>query len=108
MSSSFLFLTDQYAISADVEGIFLLVGFIPMEQQCLHLLCLENPITNLADFNALEKSWKTYAPQITASGNLVLHREAAEGIQNFFMDDCSKSSVAIEIADKKIRNLSVC
>ena len=67
----------QYAVSADIEGMFLQVGVLPEDQQCLRFLWREDPSTDVVVyqytrhiFGAKDSpTYANYALQRTAKDN---------------------------------------
>ena len=81
------FRQHPYAVSADIEGMFLQVGVLPSDQPSLRFLWREYPTTNVARDNA-----KFYP-------------EAAKAVlENFYMDDYLDS---VESPEKAINRSKV-
>ena len=90
------FRQHPFAVSTDIEGMFLQVGVLPCDQPSLHFLWREDPTSNVVVhqytrhiFGAKDSpTCANYALQRTASDNAKGHPEAAKAVlENFFMDD---------------------
>ena len=85
-----------FAVSADIEGMFLQVGVLPCDQPSLHFLWWEDPTSNVVVhqytrhiFGAKDSpTCANYALQGTASDNAKQYPEAAKAVlENFYVDD---------------------
>ena len=104
----------QYAVSADIEGMFLQVGVIPTVQPNLNFLCRKDPATNVAVFHYIKHIFgakdsptcANYALQRTASHKATKYPAATRSVQeSFHRDDYLKSSRTIQKAKQKAQNL---
>ena len=91
-----LFRQHPFAVSADIEGMFLQVGVLPCDQPSLRSLWREDPTSNVLlhqytrhIFGAKDSpTCANYALQRTASDNAKEYPEAAKAfLENFYMDD---------------------
>ena len=94
------FRQHPFAVSADIEGIFLQVGVLPCDQPSLRFLRREDPTSNVVVhqytrhiFGANDSpTCANYALQRTASDNAKQYPEAAKAVlEKFYMDDCLDS-----------------
>ena len=90
------FRQHPFAVSADIEGMFLQVGVLPCDQPSLRFLWREDPTSNVVVhqytrhiFGAKDSpTCANYALQRTASDNAKEYPEAAKAfLENFYMDD---------------------
>ena len=90
------FRQHPFAVSADIEGMFLQAGVLPCDQPSLCFLWRENPTSNVVVhqytrhiFGAKDSpTCANYALQRTASDNAKEYPEAAKAVlENFYMDD---------------------
>ena len=90
------FRQHPFAVSADIEGMFLQVGVLPCDQPSLRFLWREDPTLNVVvhqytrhNFGAKgSPTCANYALQRTASDNAKKYPEAAKAVlENFYMDD---------------------
>ena len=90
------FRQHPFAVSADIDGMFLQVGVLPCDQPSLHFLWREDPTSNVVVhqytrhiFGAKDSPiCANYARQRTASDNAKQYPEAAKVVLgNFYMDD---------------------
>ena len=90
------FRQHPFAVSVDIEGMFLQAGVIPCDQPSLRLLWREDPTSNVVVhqytrhiFGAKDSpTCANYALQRTASDNAKKYPEAAKAVlENFYMDD---------------------
>ena len=103
-----------YAVSADIEGMFLQVGVIPDNRPSLRFLWREDPAAEVAVFQYVRHIFGSkdsptcanYALRRTATDNTSQFPEAAQSvINNFYMDDYLESSPYIEEATRKAKDL---
>ena len=108
------FRQHKYAVSADIEGMFLQVGVIPKDQPSLRFLWREDPASQIAVYQYVRHIFGSkdsptcanYALKRTATDNQTDYPEAAENVHsNFYMDDYLESSPTIEEATKKAKDL---
>ena len=108
------FRQHPYAVSADIEGMFLQVGVIPQDRPSLRFLWREDPATNVAVYQYIRHIFGSkdsptcanYALQRTARDNRKKFPEAAKSVENnFYMDDYLESSATIDEATKKAQDL---
>ena len=90
------FRQHPFAVSADIEGMFLQVGVLPCDQPSLRFLWREDPTSNVVVhqytrhiFGAKDSpTCANYALQRTARDNAKEYPEAAKAVlENFYMDD---------------------
>ena len=90
------FRQHPFAVSADIEGMFLQVGVLPCDQPSLRFLWREDPTSNVVVhqytrhiFGAKDSpTCANYALQRTARDNAREYPEAAKAVlENFYMDD---------------------
>ena len=86
------FRQHSFAVSADIRGMFLLVGVLPCDQPSLRFLWREDRTSNLVVHqytrHIFEPTCANYALQRTATDNAKQYPEAAKAvIENFYMDD---------------------
>ena len=108
------FRQHPYAVSADIEGMFLQVGVIPEDRPSLRFLWREDPATDVAVYQYVRHIFGSkdsptcanYALQQTARDNRIQFLEAANSVENnFYMDDYLESSPTINEATKKAQDL---
>ena len=108
------FRQHKYAVSADIEGMFLQVGAIPKDRPSLRFLWREEPASQIAVYQYVRHIFGSkdsptcanYALKRTATDNQTDYPEAAESVHsNFYMDDYLESSPSIEEATKKVKDL---
>ena len=108
------FRQQPYAVSADIEGMFLQVGVIPQDRPSLRFLWREDPATDVAVYQYVRHIFGSkdsptcanYALQQTARDNRKKFPEAAKSVENnFYMDDYLESSATINEATKKAQDL---
>ena len=108
------FRQHPYAVSADIEGMFLQVGVIPEDRPSLRFLWREDPATDVAVYQYVRHIFGSkdsptcanYALQQTARDNRIQFLEAANTVENnFYMDDYLESSPTINEATKKAQDL---
>ena len=94
------FRQHPFAVSADIEGMFLHVGVLPCDQSSLRFLLREDPTSNVVVqkytrhiFGAQNSpTYASYAIQRTASDNANEYTKAAISVfENVYMDDYSDS-----------------
>ena len=104
----------QYAVSADIEGMFLQVGVPPPDQTCLRFLWREDPTQNVETlqytrhiFGARDSpTCANFALQQTARDNEATYPLAAKAVQQkFYMDDYLDSVECPETALKLSQEL---
>ena len=90
------FRQHPYALSADIEGMFLQVGVLPSDQPSLGFLRQEDPTTNVVVYQHTHHIFgakdlptcANYALQRTARDHAKFYTEAAKAVlENFYMDD---------------------
>ena len=108
------FRQHPYAVSADIEGMFLQVGVIPEDRPSLRFLWREDPATDVIVYQYVRHIFGSkdsptcanYALQQTARDNRIQFLEAANSVENnFYMDDYLESSPTINEATKKAQDL---
>ena len=108
------FRQHPYAVSADIEGMFLQVGVIPEDRPSLRFLWREDPATDVAVYQYVRHIFGSkdsptcanYALQQTARDNRTQFLEAANSVENhFYMDDYLESSPTVNEATKKAQDL---
>ena len=108
------FRQHKFAVSADIEGMFLQVGVIPKDRPSLRFLWREDPASQIAVYQYVRHIFGSkdsptcanYALKRTATDNQTDYPEAAESVHsNFYMDDYLESSPSIEEATKKAKDL---
>ena len=108
------FRQHPYAVSPDIEGVFLQVGVIPRERPFLRFLWREDPATDVAVYQYVRHIFGSknsptcanYAYQRTARDNRKKFPEAAEKVgSNFYMDYYLESSATIDEATNKAQDL---
>ena len=90
------FRKHPYAVSADIEGMFLQVGVLPSDQPSLRFLWREDPTTNVVVYQYTRHIFgakdsptcANYALQRTARDNAKFYPEAAKAVlENFYLDN---------------------
>ena len=108
------FRQHKYAVSADIEGLFLQVGVIPKDQPSLRFLWREDPAAEIAVYQYVRHIFGSkdlptcanYALKRTGSDNKDTFPEAAKSVhRNFYMDDYLESSPTVEEASNKAKDL---
>ena len=108
------FRQHQFAVSADIEGLFLQVGVTDHDRPLIRFLWREDPTTNVVMhqytrhfFGAKDlTTYANYAWQRTPRDNMVQYPEAIKVIiQNFYMDDYLDSVESSESALKRSKVL---
>ena len=108
------FRQHQFAVSADIEGMFLQVGVLPAEQSVLRFLWREDPSRNIEVYQYTRHIFgakdsptcANYALLRTARDNNSDVPEAAQAVsQKFYMDDYLDSMESPIIVQKKSRDL---
>ena len=108
------FRQHPYAVSADIEGMFLQVGVIPEDRPSLRFLWREDPATDVAVYHNVRHIFGSkdsptcanYALQQTARHNRIQFLEAANSVENnFYLDDYLQSSPTVNEATKKAQDL---
>ena len=108
------FRQHPYAVSADIEGMFLQVGVIPEDRPSLRFLWREDPATDVAVYQYVRHIFGSkdsptcanYALQQTARDNRIQFLEAANSVENhFYMDDYLESSPTVNEATQKAQDL---
>ena len=103
-----------YAVSADIEGMFLQVGVIPEDRPSLRFLWREDPASDVAVFQYVRHIFGSkdsptcanYALRRTATDNQSTFPEAAQSVlSNFYMDDYLESCPTVEEATRKAEDL---
>ena len=110
----FRFRQHHFAVSADIEGMFLQVGVLPEDQPSLRFLWREDPTTDVVVhqytrhiFGARDSpTCANYALQRTAMDNQAMFPDAASAVlEKFYMDDYLDSSEDPDIAFKMSQEL---
>ena len=108
------FRQHPYAVSADIEGMFLQVGVLPSDQPSLRFLWREDPTTNVVVYQYTRHIFgakdsptcANYALQRTARDNAKFYPEAATAVlENFYMDDYLDSVESPEKAINRSKEL---
>ena len=107
------FRQHQFAVSADIEGMFLQVGVPDCDQPSLRFLWREDPTTNVVYqytrdmFGAKDSlTCANYALQRTARDNVNQYPEATKAVlEKFYMDDYLDSVESPERALKRSKEL---
>ena len=108
------FRQHKYAVSADIEGMFLQVGVIPKDQPSLRFLWREDPAAEIAVYQYVRHIFVSkdsptcanYALKRTGSDTQDAFPEAAKSVhRNFYMDDYLESSPTVEEASNKAKDL---
>ena len=108
------FRQHQFAVSADIEGMFLQVVVPDCDQPSLRFLWREDPTTNVVVyqytrhiFGAKESpTCANYALQRTARDNVIQYPEATKAVlENFYMDDYLDSVESPERVLKRSKEL---
>ena len=108
------FRQHPYAVSADIEGMFLQVGVIPEDRPSLRFLWREEPATDVAVYQYVRRIFGSkgsptcanYALQQTARDNRIQFLEAVNSVENhFYMDDYLESSPTVNEATQKAQDL---
>ena len=108
------FRQHPYAVSADIEGMFLQVGVIPEDRPSLRFLWREDPATDVAVYQYVRHIFGSkdsptcanYALQQTARDNRIQFLEATNSVENhFYMDDYLESSPTVNEATQKAQDL---
>ena len=104
-----------YAVSADIEGMFLQVGVISKDRPSLRFLWREDPSTPVKVYqyerhifgSKDSPTCANYALKRTAADNRSAFPEAARSVENhFYMDDYLESSRTVEEATRKAQDLT--
>ena len=110
----FRFRQFPYAVSADIKGMFLLVGVIPCDRPSLRFLWREHPTAEVAVFEYVRHIFGSkdsptcanYALKRTATDNEAIFPDAARSVHNnFYMDDYLESSPTVTEASNKAKDL---
>ena len=108
------FRQHPYAVSADIEGMFLQVGVLPSDQPSLHFLWREDPTTKVKVYQYTRHIFgakdsptcANYALQRTTRDNAKLYPEAAKAVlEDFYMDDYLDSVESSEKAINRSKEL---
>ena len=108
------FRQHPYAVSADIEGMFLQVGVLSSDQPSLRFLWREDPTTNVVVcqythqiFGAKDlPTCANYALQRTSRDNAKFYPEAAKAVlENFYMDNYLDSAESPEKAINRSKEL---
>ena len=108
------FRQHPYAISADIDGMFLQFGVLPSYQPSLRFLWREDPTTNVVVYQYTRTLFGAkdsptcvnYALQRTASNKAKFYPEAAKTVlENFYMDDYLDSVESPEKAINRSKEL---
>ena len=108
------FRQHQFAVSADIEGMFLQVGVPDCDQPSLRFLWREDPTTNVVVYQYTRHIFgakdsptcANYALQRTARDNVIQYPEATKAVlENFYMDDYLDSVESPERALKRSKEL---
>ena len=110
----FWFRQHQFAVSADIDGMFLRVGVPDCDQPSLCFLWREHPTTKVVVYQYTRHIFgakdpptcANYALQRTARDNVSQYPEATKPVQkNFYMDDYLDSVESPERALKRSKEL---
>ena len=108
------FRQHQFAVSADIGGMFLQVGVPDCDQPSLHFLWREDPTTNVVVYQYARQIFgakdsptcANYALQRTARDNVSQYPEATKAVlESFYMDDYLDSVESPERALKRSKEL---
>ena len=108
------FRQHQFAVSADIEGMFLQVGVPDCDQPSLRFLWREDPTTNVVVYQNTRHIFgaknsptcANHALQRTAKDNVGQYPEAAKAVlENFYMDDYLDSVDSPQRALKRSKEL---
>ena len=108
------FRQHQFAVSADIEGMFLEVGVHVCDQPSLRFFWREDPTTNVVVYQYTRHIFgakdppicANYALQRTAQDNVNQYPEATKAVlENFYMDDYLDSVQSPERALKRSKEL---
>ena len=108
------FRQHQFAVSADIEGMFLQVGVPDCDQPSMRFLWREDPTTNVVVYQYTRHIFgakdsplcANYALQRTARDNVIQYPEATNAVlENFYMDDYLDSVESPERALKRSKEL---
>ena len=108
------FRQHPYAVSADIEGMFLQVGVLPSDQPSLRFLWREDPTTNVVVYQYTRHIFgakdsptcANYTLQRTARDNAKFYPEASKAVlENFYMDDYLDSVESPEKAINRSKEL---
>ena len=108
------FRQHPYAVSADIEGMFLQVGVLPTDQPSLRFLWRKDPTTNVVVYQYRRNIFgakdsptcANYALQRTAGDNAKFYPEAAKAVlENLYMDDYLDSVESPEKAINRSKEL---
>ena len=108
------FRQHQFAVSADIEGMFIQVGVPDCDQPSLRFLWREDPTTNVVVYQYTRHIFgakdsptcANYALQRTARDNVIQYPEATKAVlENFYMDDYLDSVESPERALKRSKEL---
>ena len=108
------FRQHKYAVSADIERMFLQVGVIPKDQPSVRFLWREDPAAEIAVYQYVRHIFGSkdsptcanYALKRTGSDNQDTFTEAAKSVHpNFYKDDYLESSPTVEEASNKAKDL---
>ena len=99
------FRQNPYAVSADIEGMFLQVGVLPSDQPSLRFLWREDPTTDVVVyqytrhiFGAKESpTCANFALQRTARDNAKFYPEAAKAVLEKFYMDVNRSKEIVHL-----------
>ena len=104
----------KYAVSADIEGMFLQVGVIPRDRPSLRFLWREDPASGIAVYQYTRHIFGSkdsptcanYALKRTGTDNQSDFPQAAQSVhRSFYMDDYLESSPTVEDASNKAKDL---
>ena len=108
------FRQHKFAVSADIEGMFLQVGVPDCDQPSLRFLWREDPTTNVVVYQYTRHIFgakdsptcANYALQRTARDSVIQYPEATKAVlENFYMDDYLDSVESPERALKRSKEL---
>ena len=108
------FRQHQFAVSADIEAMFLQVGVPDCDQPSLRFLWREDPTTNVVVYKYTRHIFgakdsptcANYALQRTARDNVIQYPEATKAVlENFYMDEYLDSVESPERALKRSKEL---
>ena len=108
------FRQHKYAVSADIDDMFLQVGVIPKDQRSLRFLWRKDTASEIAVYQYVRHIFGSkdsptcanYALKRTGSDNQDTFLEAAKSVhRSFYVDDYLESSPTVEEASNKAKDL---
>ena len=110
----FRFRQNPHAVSADIEGMFLQVEVIPEDRPSLRFLWREDPASEIAVYQYVRQIFGSkdsptcanYALRRTTTDNKATVPKAARSVlSNIYMDDYLESSLTVDEATRKAKDL---